>query len=270
MMACRDAYEMTIHDKTQPEDKVLPEKTAAESTSVKRLLFGIDSAVSANTVLQNNLTEFEWAVRNKVYPNFWGRNLTGENSLTKEEVDFLHQQGCKVTATDKSEGPMETEEEGLLQAKKTVAAAMKLEIPAGAVIFLKIAADTTVTTVYMKGYALGLLSEGYTPGFQANTDAAYSFDREFSRGLQTDRDVFEKCLVWAIAPSLEEYDRITTTHLIHPDNWAPYAPSGITRNDIALWQYGKDCHPIQDNTGRETVFNIDLLRNEKIIIDKMF
>ena len=83
MMACRDAYEMTIHDKTQPEDKVLPEKTVAESTSVKRLLFGIDSAVSANTVLQNNLTEFEWAVRNKVYPNFWGRNLTGENSLTK-------------------------------------------------------------------------------------------------------------------------------------------------------------------------------------------
>lgn len=69
---------------------------------------------------------------------------------------------------------------------------------------------------------------------------------------------------------LAEYDRITTTHLIQPDNWKPFAPSGITRGDIAIWQYGKDCHPICDDRDRETSFNIDLIGNENVIIKKMF
>lgn len=61
-----------------------------------------------------------------------------------------------------------------------------------------------------------------------------------------------------------------TTHLIHPDNWAPFAPSGITRNEIAIWQYGRACHPIEDDTGKMVTFNLDLVRNEQVIIDKMF
>jgi len=88
--------------------------------------------------------------------------------------------------------------------------------------------------------------------------------------MQSDRELFEKCLVWAVAPSLEEYDHITTSHLIRPDNWIPYAPSGITRRDIALWQYGKNCHPIQDDAGNDTSFNLNLVRNEEVIIHKMF
>ena len=92
----------------------------------------------------------------------------------------------------------------------------------------------------------------------------------FRSGMQTDKDIFEKCLVWAVAPTLAEYDRITTTHLIHPDNWGPFAPSGITRNDIAIWQYGKECHPINDDSGKETTFNINLIRNIQVLIDKMF
>ena len=61
-----------------------------------------------------------------------------------------------------------------------------------------------------------------------------------------------------------------TTHLIHPDNWAPFAPSGITRNEIAIWQYGRACHPIEDDTGKMVTFNLDLVRNEQVIIDKMY
>ena len=41
---------------------------------------------------------FEWVIRNKIHPNFWGRNLVGENALTKDEVDFIHSKGCKVAA----------------------------------------------------------------------------------------------------------------------------------------------------------------------------
>ena len=63
---------------------------------------------------------------------------------------------------------------------------------------------------------------------------------------------------------------MTTTHLIHPDNWTPFAPSGIKRKDIAIWQYGKGCHPIADDHDTETTLNINLVRNEKVIIEKMF
>ena len=98
-MACKKAK--------RAEQVVKTEKTAETEVNFaevstnnqgERLLFGVDSHTPSNDILQNNLTEFEWAVRNKVYPNFWGRNLTGENALTKEEIDFLHGMGCKIAA----------------------------------------------------------------------------------------------------------------------------------------------------------------------------
>jgi hypothetical protein len=50
----------------------------------------------------------------------------------------------------------------------------------------------------------------------------------------------------------------------------PYAPSGLTRNEIAIWQYGVNCHPIEDDIGKVTTFNLDLVRNEQVIVEKMF
>ena len=241
-----------------------------EVHSPVRLLFGVDSRIQADDILQNNISEFEWVVRNKVYPNFWGRNLVGENSLTKQETDFLHEKGCKIAAIYTSLDAKQTEEQGKIVAKKIDVVAMELGIPQGTAIFLEIGESENVTRDYMRGFAEGLVEEGFTPAFKANTDANFGFDREFSRGLQTDREIFNKCLVWAVVPSLAEYERVTTTHLIHPDNWIPFAPSGITREDIAIWQYGKDCHPIKDDSGNETTFNVNLVRNEQVIIEKMF
>ena len=143
-------------------------------------------------------------------------------------------------------------------------------LPLSSAIFLEIGENENATRDFMRGFASMLLNEGFTPGFKANTDAVFDFDREYSRGMQTDKDVFEKCLIWAVSPSLAEFDRVTTTHLIHPDNWTPFAPSGITRQDIAIWQYGKNCHPIADDSGKETTFNVNLVRDAKIIIEKMF
>ncbi len=270
-MACRNAYqtetkeimEMTVETNAVEQKKENP-------SPVETLLFGVDSTIPSNDILQNNLTQFEWVERNKIYPTFWARTLVGEHALTKEEIEFLHMKGCKITPIYHTSNNQETEEEGIIEAKKTVAIALSIGIPDGTAIFLELVADKAVTRDFMKGYAQTLIVEGFTPGFKANTDAAYDFDREYSRGLQTDKDVFEKCLVWAVAPSLPEYERVTTTHLIHPDNWVPFAPSGITRNDIAVWQYGKECHPIHDDAGKETTFNVDLVRNIQVIIEKMF
>ena len=244
-------------------------KTSEEAVPVERLLFGVDSEIQANDILQNNISMFEWVIRNKIYPNFWGRDLLGENALTKDEIDFIHSKGCKIAAIYNDSGDKQTEEQGKATGEIAVALAFDLGIPQGSAVFLNIG-EESVSRDYLKGFAEELIESRYTPAFKANTDARFNFDREFSRGLQTDRVIFEQCLVWAVAPTLSEYDSITTTHLIHPDNWMPYTPSGIKRKDIAVWQYGKDCHPIEDDKGTETAFNINLVRNEKVIIEKMF
>ena len=155
-------------------------------------------------------------------------------------------------------------------AKEIELIAIELDIPMGTAIFLEISDGENVTRDFMKGFAKTLIDAGYTPAFKANTDAKYGFDREFSRGMQTDREIFNKCLIWAVAPIVKEYDGMTTTHLIHPDNWKPFAPSGIRREEIAIWQYGKNCHPIADDMGKATTFNLDLVRNTDVIISKMF
>lgn len=269
-MACRNRYSRrsTMLHPIEEMSLVIKEPTA--KLSVNRLLFGVDSAVQADILLQNNLEQFEWVVRNKIYPNFYGRYLTGDNSLTTEEIQFLHKKGCKIALICADEGEKKTEEQGMDVAQKAIEQALTLRIPKDVAIFFEIPQNEIVTCACMRGYAKALIVAGYTPGFKANTDAKYTFDRDFSRGMRGNTEVFKKCLVWAVAPSIQEYDGITTSHLIHPDNWKPFAPSCITRRDIAIWQYGKDAHPIEDDAGKLTVFNLNLVRNERVIIEKMF
>ena len=268
-MACRKAYISKTND-TEKEVAQVSKSEPVVAKTVRRLLFGVDSKIQANDLLQNNIEEFEWVVRNKVYPNFYGRYLNGENALTKDEIKFLHRKGCKIAAIYADGGSKQTEKEGSDLAKKIDIRALELGIPEGTAIFLEIGDKEEATRDFMRGFAKTLMKEGYTPGFKANTDAKFSFDREFSRGMQTDRDIFKKCLIWAVAPTIKDYDGITTTHLIHPDNWVPYAPSGITRAEIAIWQYGRECHPIEDDKGKPTSFNLDLVRNKQVIIKNMF
>lgn len=247
-------------------------QTAAVNETLKEieLLFGVDSVIQADDILQNNISEFEWVKRNKSYPNFWGRNLTGKNCLTKEEIKFLHSKGCKIAATYSNSDPKVTEEQGKHHGLYIASIALELGIRENAAIFLEIGESEKITTAYLKGYAKALIEERYTPAFKASTDAKFDFDREFSRGMQNDKEIFKYCLVWAVTPTIARFERIATTHVIHPENWMPYAPSAITREEIAIWQYGKNCHPINDDSGVETTFNLDLVKNEQIIVEKLF
>ena len=270
-MACRNAYTapaVISEAEIEVVQQSISEPVVAKS--VERLLFGVDSKIQANDLLQNNIQEFEWVIRNKIYPNFYGRYLTGENRLTKDEIKFLHHKGCRIAPIYKDENAKLTEEQGAIVAKKIDVCALELGIPENTAIFLELEENETVTAEFMKGFAKALMIESFTPAFKANTDAKFAFDREFSRGMQSDKEIFKKCLIWATAPTVEEYNGITTSHLIHPDNWMPFAPSSLTRAEIAIWQYGIDCHPIEDNTNELISFNLNLVHNEDIILKKMF
>ena len=148
--------------------------------------------------------------------------------------------------------------------------ALDLGIPSGSAVFVEIRDGEEVTSEYLLSFAQTLLAEGYTPGFKVSTDAKDDFDREFSRGMKLNQDVFMNCLIWATTPTEPEYDGMTTSHLIHPDHWKPFAPSGTNRNAIGIWQYGRKCHPIEDDDGTETTFDLNLVKNEQVIVEKMF
>ena len=105
-----------------------------------------------------------------MYPNFWGRNLVGENALTKEEIDFLHSKGCKIAAIYTDSGEKQTEEQGQILAKKIDVTALELGIPEGTAIFLEIGEREVATSDFMRGFADTLISFPwfYLPGYTAD------------------------------------------------------------------------------------------------------
>ena len=63
-MACRDTYRTNVYD-------FYPEETDNFAEwDEEQLLFGVDSRIETDDKLQNNISLFEWAKRNKIYPSF--------------------------------------------------------------------------------------------------------------------------------------------------------------------------------------------------------
>ena len=267
-MACKDAINNVSHIAIPTIEFVKDTKSFGVLVP-ENMFFGVDTRIPADDLLQNNIKLFDWVTRNKLQPNFWGRNLIGENCITKEEIQFLHNNGCRVALFYNPVGGKDTEEQGKLAVAEIFDYIFRLGIRKDVAIFLEIADNEPVTTAYMLGFAKELLSYKLTPGFKANTDAKFIFDRNFSRGLLNHFDIFNKCIVWATAPSLDEYYRTNNAHLIHPDVWIPFAPSGIRKNDIFIWQYGKECHQIYDDVDREITFNVNLTKETDTIFKYM-
>ena len=127
-MACRNAYRTKTADREALTSKTSISEPVVAKT-VDRLLFGVDSKIQANDLLQNNIDEFEWVVRNKVYPNFYGRYINGENCLTADEIRFIHSNACKIAAIYTDESAKETVEQGENLAEKVYIRALGLGIP---------------------------------------------------------------------------------------------------------------------------------------------
>ena len=143
-----------------------PNGRAKDTSVATKLIFGVNSKVKANTILQNNLTEFEWVVRNKLYPAFWGRNIVGENALDKEEIDFLQNKGCQIAPIYCASGADSSEEQGKIEAQIAIDRAKELGVSDGIAIFLEIPETFKISREYMRGYAKALLDNGYTPAWK--------------------------------------------------------------------------------------------------------
>ena len=67
-MACRNAYKTKTMEMDVEADIIqasITEPIVAQN--VNRLLFGVDSKAQADDLLQNNIEQFEWVVRNKIF-----------------------------------------------------------------------------------------------------------------------------------------------------------------------------------------------------------
>lgn len=217
------------------------------------MIFGVDSAISANARLANGFQTFDWVVRKSRYPTFWGRHLDGKFGITKGEMAFIHEKGCKIiliytgACEDAASIPPQPHD-----GAKAIDAAKKMRIPRNrsTAIFVKARADRTLPDNWVFDYANTLSNAGYIPGFI--TDARYSpavlsdHYHTFFYQLSEAVDRFGS-LVWSTEPYQPE-----------PVSWEPNCPPGLAADAVSLWQTGRFLYS-------SAVFHENLIKNETIL-----
>lgn len=200
-----------------------------------KMNFGVCSTSPSNKMLKNGYTMYEWVKRQKCFPKFWGRNISGQNAITEDEIVFLKEKGCKILLVfnDLTEAKVSAVN-GTEGALKAVEAAKKLGVPQnhGVALFAEIKSEWSVNHNWMISFAHIIATNGYTPAFIGNTDSSknFNFDRQCSHFVQATKDM--NCFNTVFMAT--EPKCVGT-----PDEWLPYCPSVLDPNDIDLWSCGK-------------------------------
>lgn len=197
---------------------------------MQKFIFGARSDVPANTKLTNGYTLFDWAVRQNCFPAFWGRPMSGEHSISKEEIKFLAERDCGVLLIfDDLTLVGVAKSDGTADAERAVAAAKKLGVcdDGKTAIFAEIKDNMYVNHNWMLSFASTLKANGFVAGFIGNTDSSenFNFDIEFSHFIVAGGNA----LCFATRP-------VTTEHVY---KWTPYSPSALPVEKMAFWQNGK-------------------------------
>jgi len=69
-------------------------------------LKGITTKYSINKKLKNGYTTYDWVKRQKCFPAFCMRTLSGENKITAEEIEFLKAKDCKIGLVIRGYAPL--------------------------------------------------------------------------------------------------------------------------------------------------------------------
>lgn len=198
-------------------------------------IFGVSSEMSANQKLKNGYTMYDWVMRQKCFPAFWGRTLLGDNPITKEEIEFLKQRDCKIAliVRDFDEADI-CYNNGNNDAIRIMNAAKALGVPQnqGIALFIDVNPEWSIDHNWMQSYARTLYANGYVAGFIGNTDSSknFNFDRHTSHFVQGTAGE-NRCgtIFCATEPKLNDM----------PEKWEPYCPSALNPEDIHLWACDK-------------------------------
>ncbi len=196
--------------------------------------FGVSSKIPSNTPLKNGYTIYDWVMRQKGFPDFWGRQISGENAVTKNELEFLKEKNCPVCLLfdDFTEAQI-SGNNGTKDGDRAADAAKALGVPRGVgiVIYADINPEWSINHNWMLGFAASVVNAGYCVGFIGNTDSSknFNFDRQSSHYVQSVR--FRKHLAASFGATEPKVEGEVKA-------WKPYCPSGINTEDIDLWRCG--------------------------------
>lgn len=197
--------------------------------------FGVSSNTPSNTKLSNGYTLYDWVMRQRCFPAFWGRPISGNNAITKEEIAFLKDKGCKILLlfNDFTEAQISSNN-GENDALQIVEKIHELGVPQweNIAVAVDIPSEWSVNHNWMLGFATVLNANGIVPAFIGNTDSSknFNFDRQSSHYVQAfgSEKPFET-IFGAKEPKVEG----------EPTTWTPFAPSALVPEDIKLWECGK-------------------------------
>lgn len=199
-----------------------------------RTIFGVSSATPINKKLKNGYTMYDWAKRQKCFPTFCMRTLSGEGKITADEIEFLKAKDCKIglVIRDLTEAKV-SGVSGTEDALKAVQSAKESGVPAnsGIALFAEIKSEWSVNHNWMISFAQTVSANGYVPAFIGNTDSSrnFNFDRQCSHFIQATKDAnYFGALFMATEPKLDSM----------PNEWVPYCPSALEPEDISLWSCG--------------------------------
>ncbi len=199
-----------------------------------KTIFGVSSATPINKKLKNGYTMYDWVKRQKGFPSFCMRTLSGEDRITAEEIAFLKAKDCKIglVIRDLTEAKV-SGVNGTEDALRAVEAVKEMGVPLneGIALFAEIKPAWSVNHNWMISFAQAVSANGYVPAFIGNTDSSknFNFDRQCSHFVQATKDVnYFGALFMATEPKLDGM----------PDEWAPYCPSALEPEDMHLWSCG--------------------------------
>lgn len=199
-----------------------------------KTIFGVSSLMPINKRLKNGYTMYDWIMRQKGFPSFCLRTLSGEDSIAAKEIEFLNEKNCKIglVVRDLTEAKV-SKWDGEKEALEAIEAAKALGVPEnkGIALFAEIKPEWSVNHDWMVSYARTLFNNGYIPGFIGNTDSSknFNFDRQCSHYIQTTKkDNYFNVVIMATEP------KCTGT----PTGWLPYCPSELNPEDMHLWMCG--------------------------------
>lgn len=222
-----------------------------------KIFFGVNSNIPLNSKTKNGYTIYDWVVRKKGIPAFCFRTLCGENSTTREEIDYLKKKNCRMGMVIRDLKELDiSSSHGDKDAFKAIRELKRLDLNSNKriAIFADINPNWSINHNWMITFAQTLVVNGYIPAFIANTDSSQScsFDRQCSHFANATRDT--SCfgtIFCATEPKTPN----------KPETWSPFCPSALETSEIALWMCGK--------TEIDNTFVDDVYLNNPASIDKM-
>ena len=199
-----------------------------------KTIFGVSSATPSNKKLKNGYTMYDWVKIQKSFPEFWGRNISGQDAITESEMEFLRKKDCKVFLIfDQLTEQNVSVCDGTDDASFVLSEMRRLKVPRdkGIAVFVKLKPCWSINHNWMISFARAISANGYVPGFIGNTDSSmnFNFDRQCSHYLQATKDVnYFDAVFMATEPKLDSV----------PEKWEPYCPSALEPEDISLWTCG--------------------------------